>query len=50
MNLNEMSEVELKAAIYDQMAMIESCQLNIKALNEALRNLKLKTANAEKGD
>jgi hypothetical protein len=34
--LKDFSEVELKAASYDQLANIERCQENIKAINQEL--------------
>lgn len=34
--LKSMSEVELKAAVYDRIAVLERAQLEIKALNEEL--------------
>lgn len=36
--LKDLSEVELKAIAYDNLAQLEQCQNNIKAINDEIRN------------
>ena len=37
MNLETMTEIEKKAAIYDNLAMIEQCQNNIKVIQQSMK-------------
>lgn len=37
MDLSKMTDIEIKAAVYDQMVIAESAQKNIQALNQELR-------------
>lgn len=38
MNMSEMSEVEIKAAIFDQLVIVENAQQTIRNLNQELAN------------
>ena len=47
-NIETMSVVELKALCFDQLAQIEQCQLNVRALNQKIAEKQKQASNVER--